>query len=106
MDAPELDRIAEIGAAERQAVTGFHPAMANVLGEMAALELCKIYGGGIPWHPNRIIEVNLMGPSILSRRVLKLPLCPVCSPAVKTSSMYLERESFVPGHETNPHDFQ
>lgn len=106
MDAPEIERIPETGAPERQAVTGFHPAMANVLGEIAAMELCKIYGGGLPWHPNRIIEVNLMAPAITPRRVLKLPLCPVCSPAVKTSSMYIEKESFVPGHETNPHDFQ
>jgi thiazole/oxazole-forming peptide maturase SagC family component len=106
MDAPEVERIPETGAAERQAVTGFHPAMANVLGELAAMELCKVYGGGMSWRPNRIIEVNLMGPAVFSRRVLKLPLCPVCSPAVKTSSVYLDKDSFVPGHEINFHDFQ
>ena len=106
MDAPEIERAPELGAAERQAVTGFHPAMANVLGDLAAMELCKVYGGGISWRPNRLIEVNLLGPTILSRRVLKLPLCPVCSPAVKTSSVYLNKDSFVPGHEINFHDFQ
>jgi thiazole/oxazole-forming peptide maturase SagC family component len=106
MDAPELERLPETGAAERQGVTGFHPAMANVLGELAAMELCKIYGGGMSWRPNRIIEVNLLGPEIFSRRVFKLPLCPVCSPAVKTSSVYLNKDSFVPGHEINFHDFK
>jgi bacteriocin biosynthesis cyclodehydratase domain-containing protein len=106
MDAPELERVPESGAAERQAVTGFHPAMANVLGDLAAMELCKIYGGGMWWRPNRVIEVNLLGPAIFPRRVLKLPLCPVCSPAVTTSSVYLGKDSFVPGHEINFHDFQ
>jgi molybdopterin-synthase adenylyltransferase len=106
MDSPEITRLPEVGAAERQAITGFHPAMANVLGELTAMELCKIYGGGMPWHPNRIIEVNLLGPAIFPRPVLKLPLCPVCSPAVKTSSVYLDKQSFVPGHETSFRDLQ
>jgi len=106
MDAPEIERAPELGAAERQAVTGFHPAMANVLGDLAAMELCKIYGGGMWWSPNRVIEVNLLGPAIFPRRVLKLPLCPTCSPVVKTSSVYLGKDSFVPGHEINFHDFQ
>jgi len=106
MDAPELERLAESGAAERQAVTGFHPAMTNVLGELAAMELCKSYGGGFPWHPGRIIEVNLLGPEIFSRRVLKLPRCAICSPVLKTSSHYTDKESFVPGHQLNYHEFR
>ena len=106
LDAPEVQRVGESGAAERQAVTGFHPAMASVLGELAAMEICKMYGGGIPWRPNRLIEVNLMEPILISRRVLKLPLCPVCSPAVKTSAVYLDKDSFVPGHQLNYHEFR
>jgi len=106
MDAPEMERIAEFAAQERQSVTGFHPAMTCILGELASMELCKIYGGGIPWRSNYLIEVNLLGPTILTRRVLKLPLCPVCSPAVKTSSVYLDKESFVPGHQLNFHEFR
>jgi bacteriocin biosynthesis cyclodehydratase domain-containing protein len=106
MDVPELERAAESGAADRQAVTGFHPAMANVTGELAAMELCKMYGGGVPWRSNRLIEVNLLVPSVISRQVLRLPLCPVCSPALKTSSVYLDNDSFVPGHQLNFHEFQ
>lgn len=106
MDAPEMERVAEFSAQERQSVTGFHPAMTGILGELASMELCKIYGGGIPWRSNYLIEVNLLGPAILTRRVLKLPLCPVCSPAVKTSSVYLDKESFVPGHQLNFHEFR
>jgi len=106
MDAPEMERAAEFSAQERQSVTGFHPAMTGILGELACMELCKIYGGGIPWRSNYLIEVNLLGPSILTRRVLKLPLCPVCSPALKTSSVYLDKESFVPGNQLNFHEFR
>jgi bacteriocin biosynthesis cyclodehydratase domain-containing protein len=106
MDAPEIERVAEYGAPERQAVTGFHPAMTNILGELAAMELCKMYGGGIPFRGNQLIEVNLLVPVMLLRRVLKLPLCPVCSPAVKTSAVYLDKDSFVPGNQLNFHEFR
>jgi bacteriocin biosynthesis cyclodehydratase domain-containing protein len=95
MNTPEIGRIFELRTAEQQAVTGFHPAMANVLGELAAMELCKIYGGGIPWRTNRIIEVNLLAPSLFSRPLLKLPLCPVCSPALKTTSVDPYKDLFV-----------
>jgi len=106
MDAPELERAAESSAADRQAMTGFHPAMTKVLGELAAMELCKVYGGGLPSRSGRLIEVNLLGPDISSRRVLKLPRCPVCSPTLKSSGVYIERESFVPGHQLNFHEFR
>lgn len=106
MISPVWERLAETGAPHRQAVMGLHPAMTGVLGELAAMELCKLYGGGIPWYPSRLIEVNVLGPTIVSRPLLKLPLCPVCSPAVKTSSMYLSKDSFVPGQTLNFHDFR
>jgi bacteriocin biosynthesis cyclodehydratase domain-containing protein len=106
LDAPEIVRLVESGAAERQAVTGFHPAMTGVLGEIAAMELCKLYGGGLPWHANRIIEVNLLEPSLTSRRVLRLPRCPVCSTIVKTSSAAIDKGSFVPGNRFDYHEFR
>jgi molybdopterin-synthase adenylyltransferase len=106
MDAPGLERAAESSAADRQAVTGFHPAMTSVLAELAAMELCKVYGGGLPWRSGRLIEVNLLGPEIFSRRVLKLPRCPVCSPTLKSSAVYVDKQSFVPGHQVNFHEFR
>lgn len=105
-EAPELERAAESSAADRQAVTGFHPAMTKVLGELAAMELSKVYGVGLPWRSGRLIEVNLLGPDISSRRVLKLPRCPVCSPTLKSSAVYIDRESFVPGHQLNVHELR
>ena len=106
MDAPEIERAAEKGAPERQAVVGFHPAMAGVLGEVAAMELSKVYGGGVPWRPNQIIEIRLLVPHMITRRVLRLPRCPVCSTSLSTSSVYIDKESFVPGHLLNYHEFR
>ena len=106
MDAPEIDRAPEVGAPDRQAITGFHPAMASVLGEVAALELCKFYGGGVPFRANRVIEINLLHPSMTPRRLFRLPRCPVCSPSLKTSSFYIDKDSFVPGNQLNFHEFR
>jgi thiazole/oxazole-forming peptide maturase SagC family component len=106
MDSAEIQRAAEKGAGERQGIVGFHPAMAGMLGEVAAMELTKLYGGGVPWSANRVIEIRLLVPSMTTRRVLKLPRCPVCSTTRTTSSVYLDKESFVPGHQLNYHEFR
>ena len=105
MDAPEIERTAEFHAAERQVVTGFHPAMTNVLGELAAMELSKFYGSTTHRRINQIIEVNLLAPGMVSRRVLKLPFCPVCSPALKTSSVRLDKDISVPGNPLSAHEY-
>jgi thiazole/oxazole-forming peptide maturase SagC family component len=102
---PGIERAAEDSAPERQAITGFHPSMLNVLGELAALELCKFYGG-TSWRADHIIEVNLLVPSVVSRRVLKLPLCPVCSDAAKLSRTNIERGSPIPGNEPEEFDMR
>ena len=106
LEMPEIERAAEFHAAERQSITGFHPAMVNILAELAAMELCKFYGGGVPWRANYLIEVNLLIPTLISRRVLRLPLCPACSTSLKTSSVHLDKDSFVPGHKEGAHDLK
>jgi molybdopterin-synthase adenylyltransferase len=98
MDSPAVQRIADFHAAERQLVIGFHPAMSGMLGELAALELCKAYGGaGIPWRPSYATELNVLTPSLTTRRVLKVPLCPSCSDARRISAMDIESFSLIPG---------
>jgi hypothetical protein len=68
-------------------VIGFHPAMASVLGDLAAFELARLYA---PALPNRSvgtqIEVNLLGPRLTSRRILKAPRCRTCSPLLSRPS--------------------
>lgn len=72
----------ERAAAQGRPVVGFHPAMASVLGDLAALELVKLFGGQwvVTWRVGELIEVNLVEPAITTRTVLKVPRCPVCGP--------------------------
>jgi bacteriocin biosynthesis cyclodehydratase domain-containing protein len=96
MDAPELQRATETAAFWRQKVNGFHPTMASVLAEIAALEVTKLYSGVMPWRVGRLIEVNLLTVEMKARRVLKLPRCPVCSPVNWRSSTSIEKTGFMP----------
>jgi thiazole/oxazole-forming peptide maturase SagC family component len=73
-------RALEAAFVQDQAVGGFHPSIASILGDIAALELTKFFGlGGAMARPGMLIEVNILGSEMKSRRVLRLPRCPVCS---------------------------
>jgi bacteriocin biosynthesis cyclodehydratase domain-containing protein len=98
LEAPDLRRAADAGAHERQLVTGFHPSMASILGDIAALELTKFYGGVLPWKVGMLLEVNLLAMRLASRKVLKLPRCPVCSPLRARSTSSVESITFMPGN--------
>jgi len=97
MENPVMRRTAERKAFEGQRVNGFHPSMASVLGDLAAMELTKLYSDLPQWRVGALIEVNLLVPSLVTRRVLKLPRCTVCgamgrrvSPSLETSP-YLQQ---------------
>lgn len=100
MPDPELQRAAEYESFAGQRATGFHPAMASILGDLAALELTRFYGG---WAPQRIvgtlIEANLLSPEVKARKVLKIPRCQVCSSLVTKAAVNLNKEMFLPGNE-------
>jgi len=99
LENPDLARAAESAAFEGQVVAGFHPSMASILGNIAALELSRFYGG---WMSPRIIgsliEVNLLDLQVNVRKVLKVPRCRVCSPLNVRSSVSSDRDVFMPGH--------
>lgn len=81
-------RAAEEVAFEGQGVAGFHPSMASVLGDIAAVELTKLYGDVLPsWKIGTLIEVNLLATRLEARKVLKIPRCPECSPLNRQSSV-------------------
>jgi len=102
LDNPVLQRTAESKAFEGQLVNGFHPVMASILGDIAALELTRFYGEWMsPRVVGTLIEVNLLRPQIQPRKVLKLPRCPVCSTLNQHSSVSLNKHSFMPGHAIN-----
>lgn len=100
MDDPASRRAAESAAFEGQVVAGFHPAMASILGDIAALELSRFYGG---WMRSRmagtLIEVNLLGTQMTTRKVLKVPRCQVCSTLNLRSSVSVDKNVFMPGQE-------
>jgi thiazole/oxazole-forming peptide maturase SagC family component len=80
LDDPEMERASEAMAFEGQKVVGFHPAMASILGDIAALELTKFYSDVLPRRNNGVlIEVNLLIPTVRARKILKIPRCIVCS---------------------------
>lgn len=94
MDSENLKVIDE-AAFEGQMVTGFHPSMASILGDMAAIELSKFYSGVLPMsNVGSLIEVNLLATQVTVRKVLKLPRCSVCSSLNTRSSMNLSRNAF------------
>jgi len=96
MADPAAERASEYAAFEGQLVTGFHPSLASILGDVAAVELLKFYGIRLPISSvGSLIEVNLLATSIATRRVLKIPRCPVCSPLNARSSVQLVKTSYL-----------
>jgi molybdopterin-synthase adenylyltransferase len=87
-------------AVQRQAVSGFHPSMASILGDLAAIELHKFYSLALPVRVGVLLQVNLLQTGIVARKVLKLPRCPVCSPLNKRSGLNPDKISFLPGTYT------
>src|SRR5207247_6023243 len=80
MTDPAAQRAPETRGFEDQRLAGFHPSMARVVGELAAMELLKFHGKLPMWRVGTMIEINLMAPSLATRKVLKVPRCAVCSP--------------------------
>jgi molybdopterin-synthase adenylyltransferase len=88
---PASHRAVDEAAQEGKDVTGFLPPMTAVLADVAAMEVVKFYVLGPPvWRFSSVIEVDLLVPAMTCHRVLKLPLCPVCTPVA-------ERPAFAPG---------
>ena len=77
----------EMMAFNGQHVAGFHPSMASVLGDIAAIELTKFYSGALPlWRVGAVLEVNLLAGRIDSRKILRVPRCRACSNLIRRSS--------------------
>jgi len=93
MTEPSSRRVVESTAFEGQAVAGFHPSMASILGDIAAIELHKFYAGWmLPQVVGTLIEVNLLSMYLITHRVLKVPRCPVCSTLNTHATISLAKE--------------
>jgi thiazole/oxazole-forming peptide maturase SagC family component len=83
---PERARATESHAFFAQDVVGFVQPMARVAADLAAVDLLKYFSrvlsGGVA---GRLIEADLMAPSLRTRTVLRAPRCPVCSPGARAA---------------------
>ncbi len=81
IDPAENRRAVDGVTLEGESVVGFHPAMASVLGNVAAFELTKYYARTLP-NPRvgTQIELSLLVPRLTTRSILKVPRCRTCSP--------------------------
>jgi bacteriocin biosynthesis cyclodehydratase domain-containing protein len=87
-------------AFEGQKTIGFHPSMASILGDIAAFELIKFYGCGLPKSKiGTLIEVNLLATKITTRKVLRVPRCLGCSSLLTQPSTSVEKNVFAPINE-------
>ncbi|MDT7043054.1 hypothetical protein [Candidatus Nitronereus thalassa] len=85
---PPARQAVDEAAFDSQAVVGFHPSMASILGNIAAMELTKFYSQAMPlWNVGKLIEVNLLATRMTTRKVLKIPRCRVCSPLQTRSAI-------------------
>jgi bacteriocin biosynthesis cyclodehydratase domain-containing protein len=75
-----ISRQIETASFEAQAAVGFHPSMPSVIGNIAALEITKFFGGiGPCLIIGSMVEVDLLSCEMTTRRVLKVPRCAGCS---------------------------
>lgn len=79
---------------------GFVRPIAHAVAALAATELLKYYSQALPGgNIGRFVEIDLLAPSLETRRVLKLPRCPICGPVVSEPSLASETRVFMPGNE-------
>ena len=84
----------EMMAFNGQHVAGFHPSMASVLGDIAAIELTKFYSRALPLsRVGAVLEVNLLAGRIDSRKILRVPRCRACSNLIRRSSTSMMKGS-------------
>jgi molybdopterin-synthase adenylyltransferase len=97
---PQEDRAVENVAFETQGVVSFHPAMPSAIAHIAAMQLVKIFGQILPFSPQAsFIELNLLTPKFVTRKVLRIPNCTVCRMLEPTAAVVIENnKSFMPGN--------
>jgi bacteriocin biosynthesis cyclodehydratase domain-containing protein len=79
LSRPDQQRASEMVAFESQDVLGYHPLMPRAVAQTAAMELVKFCSGVLPFaRVGSLIEVDLMTPALTTRKVLRIPSCPVC----------------------------
>lgn len=94
LDEPELHLAIQAHSYATRHLVGAHPLMLSLLAQIAVFELLKCYGDTIPADFGTLIEVRLLASRMESRKVLKLPRCPVCGPLLTRPSTTLRKSMF------------
>lgn len=84
-------RVAERHAFEGQRVVAYHEAMLTTLAAVAAFDLVK-FKANIQWDVGTLCEIDLLAGSMVRRKLLKAPHCPVCSGLRDRPLVNLHRE--------------
>ncbi|MCG8476330.1 MAG: hypothetical protein MI784_12755 [Cytophagales bacterium] len=87
----EEKRLAEKFAFESQQLVAYHQSMLNVLAEVGAFDLIK-FKSNIQWELSTMCEVDLLGGSMIRRKLVKAPRCPVCSPLSEMPLVNLHKQ--------------
>ncbi len=91
----DTDRLLEESYDGNGRVVGFHPAMASILGDIAAFILTTFYSRiPVKQTSSRVFELNLLAFAMTERRILRLPRCPACSPLRKKAVINLYKTVF------------
>ena len=95
MEDPVSQRIFEECSLQSQEVIAFHPSIASMIGDAAALELVKFYGLHCYDNLGKLVELNLFDTRLATRRVLKVPRCKVCSPLNSRPTVATKKTGFL-----------
>ena len=96
---PATRRAPEAGAFEGQAIAGFLPSMASILGDIATVELVKFYSGIPRSSVGSVVELNMLTSVMTPRKVLRVPRCTACSGLNRIASIMLTDRLLVENNE-------
>src|SRR5262249_45290966 len=97
---PQEDRAAELRAHEAQGVVSFHPAIPGAIAHIAVMQLVQIFGQTLPFSPRAsFIELNLLVPRLVTRKLLRIPNCSVCRMVESSAAVSIENNrGLMPGN--------
>lgn len=100
LDDPLVKRASEHLAYYGQHANGYLPPMASAAADFAAMELVKHFTQLLPGGSvGTLLEIDLAGPALTPRKLLKVPYCPVCSATSGHPVPAVDRVVFMPGND-------
>jgi bacteriocin biosynthesis cyclodehydratase domain-containing protein len=94
---PELMREIQTSFKPFAKLAGVHPLILATVANVAAFEITRFFSPIPRKKVGSVIEINLLDSSMTSRKVLKVPRCPVCSSSVnRPSTAAFENPLYLP----------